>query len=253
MNVDFGRTAGDYSRHRAGFPASLFEKLRGFGIGFPGQKVVDLGTGTGSLVRGFARLGCPAVGIDISPAMLTQAQELDLKAGVRVGYFSGKAEQVGLPDSYANVVSAGQCWHWFNRSDAAQEAFRILHKGGKIVIAHFDWIPLSKNVVEVTENLIQRHNPLWKMGGGNGLYPLWLRDLSEVGFIDLQTFSYDVMVPYTHRDWRGRIRASAGVGASLSEDQILKFDDELGNLLAELFPEPILQVHHRVFALIGNK
>lgn len=51
MNPDFGRTADDYARHRAGFPDSLFKRLSELGIGLEGQDVVDLGTGTGTLGR----------------------------------------------------------------------------------------------------------------------------------------------------------------------------------------------------------
>ena len=42
MRPDFGLTAQDYARHRAGFPDSLFDRLSAFGIGKRGQSVVDL-------------------------------------------------------------------------------------------------------------------------------------------------------------------------------------------------------------------
>ena len=39
-------------------------RLAAFGVGRAGQDVVDVGTGTGTLVRGFARRGCRVVDID---------------------------------------------------------------------------------------------------------------------------------------------------------------------------------------------
>ena len=42
-----------------------------------------------------------------------------------------------------------------------------------------------------------------------GMYPQYLPVLSEAGMQDIQTFSYDMDVPYTPEAWRGRIRASA--------------------------------------------
>jgi hypothetical protein len=57
MKVDFGLTAGDYGKHRVGFPASIFERLSRWGIGQSGQVVVDLGTEAGTLARGFAGRG----------------------------------------------------------------------------------------------------------------------------------------------------------------------------------------------------
>ena len=51
MSVDFGRTARDYGAHRAGFPAEFFSRARAMGVGLAGQRVVDLGTGTGTVAR----------------------------------------------------------------------------------------------------------------------------------------------------------------------------------------------------------
>ncbi|BAY07074.1 class I SAM-dependent methyltransferase [Calothrix sp. NIES-2098] len=252
MKIDFGITANDYAKHRAGFPNSLFDRLSKYGIGLPGQNIVDLGTGTGTLARGFATRGAKVIGIDPSVSLVEQAKQLDQAAQVQVEYRIATAENTGLPDASVDVVTAGQCWHWFDRPRAVQEVKRILRADGYIAIAHFDWIPLKANVVEATEKLIEAHNPQWKMGGGSGLHPQWLQDTAEGGFQEIQTFSYDIFVPYTHEDWRGRIRASAGVGASLTTEQVEVFDQELATLLQEKYPTPILQVHHRVWAAIAK-
>lgn len=158
MNIDFGLTAGDYAKHRAGFPSCIFDKLSEYNIGLPGQNLVDLGTGTGTLARGFAARGVNVIGIDPSGALLEQAKQLDQTAQVKIDYHIGTAENTGLPDASIDVVTAGQCWHWFNRPVAVQEVIRILKNEGQIAIAHFDWIPLKGNVAETTEKLIQAHN-----------------------------------------------------------------------------------------------
>lgn len=51
-NVDFGKTADDYAKHRAGFPPSLYLRLAHHGIDVAGADLIDLGTGTGTLARG---------------------------------------------------------------------------------------------------------------------------------------------------------------------------------------------------------
>jgi ubiquinone/menaquinone biosynthesis C-methylase UbiE len=252
MQPDFGRTAQDYADHRAGFPESLFERLAARGVGVAGQRVVDLGTGTGTLARGFAQRGCEVTGIDPAEAMLEQARALDERAGVRSAYRVGRAEQTGLDARCADVVSAGQCWHWFDRPAAAREISRILRPGGFLVIAHFDWIALPGNVLEATEALIEAHNPEWKFAGGLGLYPAWLRDLGKAGYREIESFSYDVETPYTPESWRGRVRASAGVAASLSPERIAAFDRDLAALLEQRFPGESIGVPHRVFAVIAR-
>jgi SAM-dependent methyltransferase len=250
MQIDFGKTAQDYGRYRAGFPSAFFERGAAFGAGLPGQRVLDLGTGTGTLARGFALRGCQVTGLDPSTALTEEAKRLDQEAGVSVQYMTAKAEQTGLPDASFDVVTAGQCWHWFDRPKAAQEVRRLLVPNGRLVIAHFDWIPLPGNVVEATEKLIERHNPEWKMGGGRGLYSRWLSDVAIAGFQNIETFSFDLFVPYSHEAWRGRIRASAGIAASLTPAQVSQFDADLQKLLQDRFSADPLAVHHRVFAVI---
>ena len=181
---------------------------------------------------------------------MSEARRLDSEAGVVSEYVTARAEHTGLPDATFDVVAAGQCWHWFDRAAAAAEVRRLLAPGGALVIAHFDWIPLPGNLAEATERLIEAHNPEWTLGGGEGLPREWLADVAMAGFRDLETFSFDEDTPYSHQAWRGRIRASAGVGASLSPDAVEHFDDSLAELLAERFPEDPLAVLHRCFALI---
>src|ERR1700722_5268368 len=253
MKPNFGATAQDYARYRAGFPDSLFDRLVKYGIGLAGQNILDLGTGTGSLARGFARRGCQVIGLDPAEPLLAMAQEIDRAEGVQVEYRIGRAEDTGLPGGSFDIVAAGQCWHWFNRLPAATGAPRLLRPGGQILITHFDWIPLPGNMVRATEELIERHNPDWRMGGGLGLYPEWLRDLGKANYRSIETFSYDLDVSYTPEAWRGIIRASAGVGGTLPPAAVEQFDTELAAVLAQNYPAAVLLVPHRVFAVIAQR
>lgn len=250
--IDFGKTATDYATHRAGFPPALLDRLTAFGIGTPGQRLLDLGTGTGTLARQFASRGAVVTGLDPAAAMLDQARQLDADAGVEVDYRVGRAEETGLEAESFDVVTAGQCWHWFDRPAAAAEVARLLVPGGAVAIAHFDWLPLPGNIVAATEALILEHNPSWDFAGGDGTHPAWFADLAGAGFTGLESFSFDVAVPYSHADWRGRIRASAGVAASLTPTQVEAFDVAHATLLATQFPDDPLSVPHRVWALVGR-
>jgi SAM-dependent methyltransferase len=252
MHVDFGKTAEDYCRHRAGFPAALFDRLATYGVGDRGQKVLDLGTGTGSLARGFAARGCEVVGLDPSPELIEEAKRLDAADGVRIHYVEATAERTMLDESHFDVVSAGQAWLWFDTAKAIREVKRILKPGGNLVIAHFDWLPLPGNVIELTEKLIESYNPEWDLGDGSGLHPEAVMDVRRAGFTGLETFSFDVLVAYTHESWRGRVRASAGVKASLAPDEVARFDEKLRRGLAEQFPDEPMMLPHCVWALVAR-
>ena len=247
--VDFGQVAADYGRYRAGFPPRFFKRLFADGWVMPDDRVLDLGTGTGTIARGLALRGCHATGLDSEQHLLTEAARLDREAATGVTYVEGRAEATGLPAQSFDVVTAGQCWHWFDRPRTVDEIGRVLVAGGRLVIAHFDWLPVRGNVVMATERLIERYNPDWHLGNSSGLYPPWLNDVAEGGFEHLETFSFDIDVPYTHEAWRGRIRASAGVGASLPPDDVVRFDADLEAELRRSWPLEPLFVPHRVWAL----
>jgi ubiquinone/menaquinone biosynthesis C-methylase UbiE len=125
-NTDFGRTAEDYLTHRAGFPKSLFEKLKCEGIGLKNQLITDLGTGTGSLALGFASTGSQVTAIDPSASMLDAARGIAQQADLAVKFQVASAEQTQLPAQSMDIVPAGQCWHWFDRPTACREIARIL-------------------------------------------------------------------------------------------------------------------------------
>ncbi|MHA1600821.1 MAG: class I SAM-dependent methyltransferase [Alphaproteobacteria bacterium] len=252
MQVNFNNIVRDYAHHRAGFPAALFDRLADHGIGGAGTRLLDLGTGTGSLALGFARRGATVSALDVAPEMLAEVAARAVADGLTVETVCAGAESTGLADGSFDAVVAGQCWHWFDRPRAAAEVRRLLNPGGRLAICHFDWIPLAGNVAAATERLIVQHNPAWNMGDGTGLYPDWLADAACAGFTDLQTFSFDIAVPYSHEAWCGRIRASAGVGGSLGALAVAAFDRDHAAMLARDFPADPLNVLHRVFAMIGT-
>jgi SAM-dependent methyltransferase len=253
MNPDFGRTTSDYSTHRQGFPDSLYELLAGLGARFSGARAVDLGTGTGTLARGMARRGASATGIDLSSAMTAEAARLDMEWGVSTQYLNTSAEKTGLESAAFDLVTAGQSWWWFDNSAALAEVQRILRPGGILAICSFDWVPAPGNVVELTERLITQHNPRWSMGGGTGRHPEFLADLKKGGFEDIKDAFQPVDAVYTRAAWRGRVRASAGIGASLDKQAVHAFDLELASALDAFSDQDPILVPHALYLAIGRK
>ncbi len=248
----FGRRASDYAAYRPEYPDEAFRRWRGMGIGLPGQRLLDLGTGTGALARGFARAGCEVTGLDPDTALLAEARRLDAAAGVTIAYREGVAEQTGLGASSWDVVTAAQCWHWFDRTRAAAEVRRLLRPHGVLVICHLSYLALPGNVCEASERLVLRHNPSWGMAGESGMHPAWALDAAMAGLVGIETFSFDTEIAYTHDAWRGRMRSCNGVGATLPPDGVAAFDRELERLLADRFPDRLLAVPHRLWALVAR-
>ncbi len=244
--VDFGRTASDYARYRTSFPAELFTRLSGAQVGVAGQRIVDLGTGTGVLARGFAAAGCTVTGVDISPELLDEGR----RQGGDVTYRLAPADDTGLPDTSFDVVCAGQSWHWFAGPKAAAEARRLVVDGGRIALCYRDYHVRPGNVCAASEDLVLAYHPDWSMADTTFDTATWTADLERAGFHGPSMIDFDVDVPFTHEQWRGRMRTSNGVGASLSDADVAAFDADLAQLLRERFPHEPLMVRHRIWALL---
>lgn len=250
---DFGLAAAEYGRWRQGFPAAFFDALAAVGVGLPGQRVLDIGTGTGLMARELARRGCDVTGLDRSAALLAEARRLDAEAGVSVRHVEGHAEATGLPGAAFDVVTAAQCWHWFDRAAAARECLRLLAPGGRLVVAHLDWEERPGNVVEATSRLIERWSPAPAGRAWTFRYPEWLIDLVAAGFGDHRLIGFTTRLAYSHAGWVGRITASAQIGPALDAAQVAAFRAALSALLAERWPGEPLMVEHRVFAVVLDR
>lgn len=249
-DVDFGRTATDYARWRQGFPADFYDRLGALGVGLAGQDLLDLGSGSGLLARAFARRGCRVIALDPSEALLAEAQRQAAEEGLEIDHRQGWAEDTGLTDANFDAITAGTCWHWFDRPKAAAECRRLLKPGGRLAIAHLDWLELPANVVELSVATIAEFNPRQGDRPVSFQFPVWLADLTAAGFARWEVFGYAAQLPYSHEAWRGRIRASAGVGAAMDAATLWAFDHELERRLSASFPEETLNVDHRIFCLV---
>ena len=255
MSINWDSTAADYATFRAGFPDEFYDRLAGYGIvseRTAGKRALDLGTGTGTLARGLALRGWRVTGLDISADMIGAARRLDAAAGVSVDYLVARSEATGLPAAAFDLISAGTCWHWFDRPAAVREAQRILALEGWLVVAAMEWQSRPGNVVSATSELIHRHNPQWP-NNQLGFRFEWAEDLSTAGLTIVDRFQFDAAVPYTHEAWRGRIRASAGVSASLEPTAVSAFDREHAELLRSRFPQQPLVVPHCILAIVARK
>jgi SAM-dependent methyltransferase len=249
--VDFSSSAADYARHRPGFPDAFFSHVRSYGIGVAGQRVLDLGTGTGSLARGFAERGCNAVGLDTSPAMLAEAEALATTSQLEVQWVCGRAEATGFAADDFDVVCAGQCWHWFDRRVVAAEAARVLRVGGHALIAHFSYLPDPGTVGGASEEIVLRYHPKWTWAAHDGRHPDFVGDLVGAGLRHLDTFEFLLPVSFSHQAWRGRFRACNGV-LTLPPEKLAAFDADLAEMLARRFPEPVIS-EHRVYGIVAEK
>ena len=106
----------------------------------PGHRVLDLGTGTGSVAVAAAGLVGPAgkvTAVDISPDMLALTRRRLVESGhTNVDLREGRAEQLPVDDGSFDVVLASlSLMYAIDRAAAAREIRRVLRPGGRFVAA----------------------------------------------------------------------------------------------------------------------
>lgn len=252
--IDFGLRSRDYATERPGFPASFYDRLESFRP-LRGMRALDLGTGPGVIALELAARGAFVIGTDIAENQVLAARELAQARNLSPScqFEVGSAEQIAFAEESFDLITAGQCWHWFDHARALAECTRLLTPGGLLFIAHYCYLPQHSQLVRDSEALVQKHNPGWKLGGFNGLFP-WLVDSVVSERMRLrELFCYDHERELTHVGWRARMRTCNGVGSGgMNDATVALYDGELAALLAAKYPEP-LRIPHRVHCVIAEK
>jgi ubiquinone/menaquinone biosynthesis C-methylase UbiE len=99
-----------------------------------GLDVVELGCGTAYFSAWLARKGARPVGVDVTPAQLETARELQRRTGIEFPLLEANAEDVPLPDaSFDLAVSEYGASIWCDSYRWIPEAHRLLRPGGRLV------------------------------------------------------------------------------------------------------------------------
>ncbi|MCR5080049.1 MAG: class I SAM-dependent methyltransferase [Treponema sp.] len=105
-SFDWGKTSADYAKYRDIYPQEFYDYILNLGLCKDGQKVLDLGTGTGVLPRNMYKYGAKWTGTDISENQIEQAKMLVKEAKMDIDFFASRAEDVSFPDNTFDVLTA---------------------------------------------------------------------------------------------------------------------------------------------------
>ena len=116
----------------------------------PGERVLDIASGSGDLARAFARRVGAAGEVwatDINYSMLERGRDRLLDAGCRLPAVQCDAERLPFPGAHFDCVSVAFGLRNMTHKDAAlAEMARVLRPGGRLVVLEFSrvWKPLEK-------------------------------------------------------------------------------------------------------------
>jgi len=132
----------------------------------PGQRLVDVGCGTGELAMMAARIGSgrsradagEAIGIDATPGMIEIARWRAYQNGSTARFELGVAEALPLADGMADAVTSSFFFHHLPtevKREAMREMWRVLAPGGRLVITDYGW---ARGIVGLIASFPMRFN-----------------------------------------------------------------------------------------------
>lgn len=156
----------------------------------PGETVLDVGCGTGSLALAAKRrvdAGGAVRGVDASPEMVERARVKASKAGLDIHFEVGRGESLPLADRSVDVVLSSLMLHHLPQS--VREAFageirRVLRPGGRVLAVDFE-PPAQRRGGLISRVHRHGHVPLHEIVNTLGRAGLHVTETGSVGLSDL--------------------------------------------------------------------
>lgn len=193
---DWGKTSADYAAYRDIYPKQFYQKLLDMNLCTQGQEVLDIGTGTGVLPRNLYRWGASFTGIDSAENQIIYAKRLAEAGQMKIPFLCIQAEASVFPPNTFDVVTACQCFPYFDHSALAPHLYNILKPRGKFVVLYMAWLPAEDKIAGGSEALVLKYNPAWT-GCKEQRHPIKIPDVYNSYFELEEQVLFDLLVPFT--------------------------------------------------------
>ena len=123
----FGSVAAQYDRARPSYPAEVFDTLIEHADLRPGERVLEVGAGTGKATRLLLDRGLHVIAVEPDPAMADllarncRGRELEVVQGDFEGY---------KPHERVRLIVSAQAWHWVDHATGFARAHEVLAPEG---------------------------------------------------------------------------------------------------------------------------
>ena len=115
-----------------------------------------------------------------------------------------------------------------------------------------EWLPFEDKIAKASEDLVLKYNPKWN-GAGATKRPVILPEFVDKYFDTIHSEEFDLDVPFTRESWNGRMKPCRGTGASLSEEELVKWENEHKKLLEEIADESFTIKHYAAIKVLQVK
>lgn len=94
-----------------------------------------------------------------------QCQAKALSKGLNIDYYAMAAKNIDFPNEAFDVITACQCFWYFNHEQTVLNFHRMLKLDGLIVILYMAWLPFEDKIAGESEKLVLKYSPNWSGSG----------------------------------------------------------------------------------------
>jgi|GEM_PF-828263 len=259
----FTSTASFYGAYRSDVPTSVADLLSAAAPTAPAghpRRLLDVGTGTGFVIRALVPPFDEAIGVDPDGELLAAAVE-DLSTEIRDGRVSlrpGTAEDFTVPDGWrAHLVTVCRAFHWFDRTRFLARARDVLEPDGMLAVfgdrsvwaADATWKETALDVVREFLGDERR--------AGSDTYRRPTRDYADelrtAEFRDVRRQRVPVRRTRTVESVIGYLHSTSFASLAVLGEQADTFDDRLRERLTPLVDEDGVLVDDNAFDVVTGR
>lgn len=233
----------------------------------PGERVLDVGCGTGIVARRVAARVGPAgsvTGIDLNPNMLAVAQATSQAEGLAIDWREGPAESLPFPDESFDLLLCQFALMFFaDRAAALAEMHRVTATDGRVVIHVFQGIERHPFYVTL-DAAIQRRlgasgvGDIFALGDAGALRTL----VAGAGFRGVEIISAAVTARFPNPDLflageidvdTAAIPAMQHLDATARQELVAAIATEMADPLRELTEADHVVIPFQTYAVLAHR
>jgi len=148
----FDDVAAEYDRSRPRYPAELITRACDIaGIG-RGDRVLEIGCGTGQLTRDLLARGLRVTAVEPGKNLLALAGE-NLEGLGRAELVNARFEDALLPRDHFRAVFSASAFHWLDPEVSWQRAADVLAPGGTLALLQYCGLKEERSTCDLEEQL----------------------------------------------------------------------------------------------------
>jgi SAM-dependent methyltransferase len=187
----FTGKASIYKKYRPDYPGEYIDYLAEYNSLGPQSVIADIGSGTGVLSRQLLDRGFQVFCVEPNDDMRSSA-ETELESYPGFTSINGTAENTGLAGKSADLITAAQAFHWFDKDMFKAECKRVLKEGANAALV---WNSRDASSPFVKDNavIMKRFCSLFNgFSGGIDDTPERFKTFFENGSYDHRVFRNDL-------------------------------------------------------------